>query len=131
MTRSAATEIPYRALILEDDAAIRRLMEKVLGRKGFTVDIATDGETAVSMLRNGIEYSVLIVDLMVPGLTGFEVIDHVKELGVRTPVAVVSAVSQAALPRLDLEIVKVLLTKPFDVDEFTTAIIGLCRDFHA
>jgi two-component system alkaline phosphatase synthesis response regulator PhoP len=117
----------YRALIVEDDPAIRRLVEKLLSRRDIEIDTAHDGRTAVEKLRTN-KYSVMILDLMVPELNGFEVIDFIKRENVKVPVAVVSAVSQQALTRLDLDIVKLVISKPFDVDEFTKAVLALCAD---
>src|SRR6202043_493872 len=73
-------------------------------------------------------YSVMVLDLMVPEINGFEIIEYVKANKIDVPIAVVSAVSQQALTRLDLDIVKLVITKPFDVDEVTKAILGICRD---
>ena len=117
----------YRALIVEDDPAIRRLVEKLLTRKQVDIDIAHDGRTAVEKLRQH-RYSVLILDLMVQELNGFEVIEFLKRENLRIPVAVVSAVSQQALSKLDLDIVKLVISKPFDVDEFTKSILALCAE---
>ena len=112
---------------MEDDPAIRRLVEKLLSRHKIEIDTAADGRTAIDKLRTN-TYSVMVLDLMVPELNGFDVIDHLKESGNRLPVAVVSAVSQQALTRLDLDIVKVVISKPFDVDEFTKAVVQLCEE---
>ena len=120
------TEEKHRALLVEDDAGIRRLVERLLERRGIEVDSATDGETALAKLRSD-QYRILILDLMVPKVNGFEIIDYIKEHNLDLPVAVVSAVSQQALTRLDLDIVKVVIPKPFDVDEFTKAILALCE----
>jgi DNA-binding response OmpR family regulator len=117
----------YRALIVEDDPAIRRLVEKLLSRRNVEIDVAHDGREAVEKLGRH-QYSVLILDLMVPELNGFEVIAFLKRENVRVPVAVVSAVSQQALTQLDLDVVKLVISKPFDVDEFTTAVLGLCAE---
>lgn len=117
----------YRALVVEDDPAIRRLVEKLLRRHHIDIETAADGRTAIEKLRTN-QYSVLVLDLMVPDLNGFDVIDHIKREGYGVPVAVVSAVSQQALTKLDLDIVKVVISKPFDVDEFTKAILGLCEE---
>ncbi|MGZ5433232.1 MAG: response regulator [Thermoanaerobaculia bacterium] len=117
----------YRALVVEDDPAIRRLVEKLLARRNVEIDTAHDGREAVEKLRNG-RYSVLILDLMVPELNGFEVIEFLKRENVRVPVAVVSAVSQQALTQLDLDVVKLVISKPFDVDEFTKAVLALCAE---
>ena len=122
-----APERRYRALIVEDDPAIRRLVEKLLTRHHIAVDVAHDGRAAVEKLRTG-NYTVLVLDLMVPELNGFEVIDFLKKENMKLPVAVVSAVSQQALTKLDLDIVKLVISKPFDVDEFTKAVLALCAE---
>lgn len=123
----ALTEERHRALLVEDDAGIRRLVERLLERRGIAVDSATDGETALAKLGSN-HYKILILDLMVPKVNGFEIIDYIKAQKLDLPVAVVSAVSQQALTRLDLDIVKVVIPKPFDVDEFTKAILDLCEN---
>jgi len=117
----------YRALIVEDDPAIRRLVEKLLSRRHIDIDVAHDGREAVNKLLAN-TYSVLILDLMVPELNGFEVIEFLKRENMKVPVAVVSAVSQQALTKLDLDVVKLVISKPFDVDEFTKAILALCAE---
>lgn len=124
---TGVTPPSYRALIVEDDPAIRRLLEKLLTRRNVQTDMAHDGLSALEKLRTG-SYSVLVLDLMVPELNGFEIIDFLKRENLRIPVAVVSAVSQQALTQLDLDIVKLVISKPFDVDEFTKAILALCAE---
>lgn len=124
--RPVATK-QYRALVVEDDPAIRRLVEKLLTRLKVEIDVAADGRTAMDKLRAH-HYSVLVLDLMVPELDGFEVIEMIKKEKMNVPVAVVSAVSQQALTKLDLDVVKLVISKPFDVDEFTKAILELCAE---
>jgi DNA-binding response OmpR family regulator len=119
----------YRALVVEDDPAIRRLVEKLLTRHHIAIDLASDGRIAVSKLQEN-RYSVVVLDLMVPEVNGFQVIDFIKQQPSPTPVAVVSAVSQQALKNLDLDVVKLVISKPFDVDEFTKAILTLCSESH-
>jgi len=118
---------PYRALIVEDDPGIRRLIEKVLQRNGIQADIAHDGKVAMDKISAG-RYDVIVLDLMLPGANGYEIIEFIKRNATGTPVAVVSAVSQQGLTRLDLDVVKLVIPKPFDVDELTQAILGLCRN---
>jgi len=122
-------ELPrYRALIVEDDPAIRRLVEKLLQRRGVAIEAAHDGRQAIDKLEANNRFDVIVLDLMVPKVNGFEVIDYVREHHSHIPVAVVSAVSQQALTKLDLDIVKLVISKPFDVDEFTKAILSLCEE---
>jgi two-component system response regulator ResD len=124
---STQSQRRYRALVVEDDPAIRRLVEKLLARRNVVIDTAADGRTAMEKLRAG-PYSVIVLDLMVPEVNGFEVIEFLKREKMNVPVAVVSAVSQQALTRLDLDIVKLVISKPFDVDEFTKAVLALCAE---
>jgi two-component system alkaline phosphatase synthesis response regulator PhoP len=128
MTDSTVVPRPqYRALVVEDDPAIRRLVEKLLTRSRILIDTASDGRVALEKLSSE-RYSVLVLDLMVPELNGFEIIDYIKRENLGIPVAVVSAVSQQALTKLDLDVVKLVISKPFDVDEFTKAILALCAE---
>jgi DNA-binding response OmpR family regulator len=115
-----------RALIVEDDPGIRRLVEKILQRNGIEIDTAHDGRIAIEKIRNG-RYSVIVLDLMLPEANGYEIIEFIKRTGTSTPVAVLSAVSQQALTRLDPDVVKLVISKPFDVHELSKAIVGLCR----
>jgi two-component system alkaline phosphatase synthesis response regulator PhoP len=124
---TATGEKRYRALIVEDDPAIRRLVEKLLTRKQIDIDLAPDGLAAIKHLKSN-SYDVLVLDLMVPEVNGFELIEFLKKERLKIPVAVVSAVSQQALTNLDLDVVKLVISKPFDVDEFTKGIIELCRE---
>lgn len=117
----------HRALIVEDDPAIRRLVEKLLSRRGIEIDTAGDGRSAIEKL-NASRYSVVILDLMIPEASGYDVIDHIKANQPSLPVAVVSAVSQQSLTKLDLDVVRLVISKPFDVDEFTKGVLALCRD---
>ncbi len=125
MTTTPEVTRRHRALIVEDDPAIRRLVGKLLQRRGIDIDIANDGRQAIEKIPGG-GYSVLILDLMVPEVNGFQIIDFVKKNQIRTPVVVVSAVSHQALTKLDHDVVKLVISKPFDVEEFTKAIVALC-----
>src|SRR6478735_2933813 len=87
----------HRALVVEDDPAIRRLVEKLLQRRGIVIDTAHDGKQAIEKIATGGEFSVVILDLMLPEVNGYEVIAYIKSRGLRLPVVVVSAVSQQAL----------------------------------
>jgi DNA-binding response OmpR family regulator len=119
--------MPHHALVVEDDPAIRRLVGKLLARHHIEFDTAADGRQAIEKLRAN-RYSVVVLDLMVPETNGFEVIEVIKREKLNVPVAVVSAVSQQALTNLDLDVVKLVISKPFDVDEFTKGILEICAD---
>jgi two-component system response regulator TctD len=120
-------ERAYRALVVEDDPAIGRLVARLLTRKHIETEVVMDGGLASTLLDSN-DYDVVILDLMVPGVNGFELIEHLRKQPSPPPVAVVSAVSHESLTQLDLDIVKLVIAKPFDVDEFSKAIVTLCKD---
>lgn len=111
-----------RALICEDDASIRALARTVLVREGFEVDVAPDGAVGLERLRDGC-YDVLLLDLMMPGVDGYEVIRTVKEE--RPPtlkrVVVMTAASEAIKNSLPEPVCK-LLPKPFDIEALVAAV---------
>lgn len=60
----------YRVLIVDDEAAIRRALERALGRAGHTVLAAARGDEAWELLRGGTEIDVIFLDLRMPGMSG-------------------------------------------------------------
>lgn len=124
MTAAAPPEI----LIVEDDAAIRRLVEMVLRRQGHAVETASDGVEAV--LKLGVhEYDVIILDLMMPNLDGFA---FVETLAVNAPELVSKIiVMSAASPPVIRERLKgrpfEILTKPFDINQLVAAVNACLR----
>ena len=81
-------------------------------------------KTAVSLLSSWVQHDEAATSILVYG----EIIEYIKVNRIDLPVAVVSAVSQQMLMRLDLDVVKLVIPKPFDVDEFTKAIVKICRE---
>jgi DNA-binding NtrC family response regulator len=115
-------------LVVEDDAAIRRLVKMVLEREGYRVEVAADGLEAV--LKLGVmEYAVIILDLMMPNLDGFVLIET---LAANDPVRLRRIiVTSAASPSVIRERMKGspfdLLPKPFDLDDLTK-IVRTCAE---
>ncbi|HYU26182.1 MAG TPA: response regulator [Thermoanaerobaculia bacterium] len=110
-------------LIVEDDAAIRRLVRMVLQRIGYNVDVAADGVEAV--LKMGlVEFDVIILDLMMPNLDGFAFINTLEahEPERLRRIIVTSAASPAIISeRLEGQPFD-LLAKPFDIHELSLRV---------
>ena len=107
----------YRALIVEDDRAILRLVKAVLEREDFVVEGVADGAAAIELLRE-VSYDLLIVDLLLPKVSGDEVLGFVEK---SRPEKLRRVILTTASPRQisnDLlnKICRVL-AKPFDVDQ--------------
>jgi two-component system, cell cycle sensor histidine kinase and response regulator CckA len=120
---SAAPAAVACCLLVEDDLIVRRLLQKTLGRAGFSVVTAADANEALEVLRSGTAVDVLISDMMLPGMNGAELIEEAKRIvpGIKT--VLVSGYSSA-----DLEIPAdyAFLEKPFTPD----ALIATLRDFY-
>jgi DNA-binding response OmpR family regulator len=115
-----------RILIVDDDDAIRALLFTILRRKRFAVDGARNGIEALTRLRSCV-YSVMLLDLMMPMKSGWDVLDELKKLPAHTrPIVIVLTAGNE--PRdLDPSIVAASIRKPFDV-ELLMATVTACMD---
>jgi two-component system KDP operon response regulator KdpE len=108
---------PVRILIVDDEPAIRRFLRTSLSAQGHQVIEAEDGEPALEAMRRS-PMDVLILDLGLPRVDGFEVIRQLRELGSTIPIIVLSSRidERGKVAALDLG-ADDYLTKPFGVDE--------------
>jgi DNA-binding response OmpR family regulator len=105
-----------RVLVVDDEPAIRALVAKIVERAGHPVDTARDGAEAIEKLDQT-DYAVIVLDLMMPNIDGYGLIQHLKgRPGAKPAVIVVSAGDSAALRSLDGALVHSILRKPFDID---------------
>lgn len=113
----SATEFP-RVLVAEDDPAIRRLLAATLRRRRLDVHVVNDGAEAQRELQNG-HWAVVVLDLMMPNVNGWELIEWLSEHDEVRPASVVvmSAADREALLQLDPTVVNAIVFKPFDVAE--------------
>jgi DNA-binding NtrC family response regulator len=113
-----------RILVVDDDPSIRRLVTTVLEREHYEVDTAEGGKDAISQIELT-RYDVIMLDLMMPGVSGLDVL---KWLAVRNPeskcVVVMSAGSRFEVARSITPNVFATLSKPFDVEALITAAAG-------
>lgn len=111
---------PRRALICEDDPAIRPMMAKILQLEGFLVDTAADGMEAIEKIDAG-RYQLIVVDLIMPKMNGYEVVKYLKD---HLPpslkrIVVTTADTEALRTQFPEDICKVL-AKPFEMTDFIT-----------
>ncbi|TAK73754.1 MAG: response regulator transcription factor [Dehalococcoidia bacterium] len=109
-------------LVAEDDQRLARVIERVLTEEGHRVDLAFDGEDALALGSEG-TFDVAVLDVMMPGLDGFEVLAELRRRGVGTPVLLLTARGEVEdrVRGLDLG-ADDYLTKPFAFAELLARI---------
>lgn len=110
-------------LIVDDDVAIGDMEQEVLEKNGYKCVRAFSGTEAVLHLSNGLNPDLILLDLMLPGLSGEEVLPRVKNLIGGTPVIVVSAkIDVDSKVNMLMEGAVDYMTKPFDTRELLARI---------
>ena len=116
-----------RLLLVEDDQKIGAFVEKGLRQEGHAVDWLRDGKEASSVVE-GAAYDAAIVDIMLPGLSGLELIRAVRRKRIATPIIILSARDAVADRVEGLEAgADDYLTKPFSFAELVARLNALAR----
>lgn len=119
------TPMPSLVLLVEDHADSRELLEDFLTLEGFTVETACNGQTAWERLRRQPCPDAVLLDLMMPVMSGWELMRHVREdARLRSlPVVVVSGAGNAQpLP----EGIRAAVPKPVDLGELRETLARVC-----
>jgi DNA-binding response OmpR family regulator len=92
----------WSALIVDDDPGLQGLFVTLLGRDGFAVDSAPNGRVAFEYLKRR-SYSVILLDLMMPDVNGFELLDRLERdsPGILRRVIVMTGAAQRVVEQLD------------------------------
>ena len=114
-------------LLVEDEVALSNAVKKILEQRGFLVDAVYDGLDAVDY-ATGMDYSLIILDVMLPKLDGFEVLRRVRNAGVHAPILMLTARSTVPDKVTGLNGgADDYMTKPFDTDELLARVGALTR----
>jgi len=105
-----------RILIAEDEPHIRRILQTLLEMSGFEVDLRHDGTDAIEAVQGNEPYDLILLDIMMPGATGLEVLEKIRQMDERksTPVVILTAKGQDADRQAAFSLgADDFLTKPF------------------
>ncbi|MEO7736375.1 MAG: response regulator, partial [Kofleriaceae bacterium] len=111
---TSPTVLAGRALVVDDSRAIREAMTSMLGSEGWIVDVAEDGARALQLTRQ-LRYDLVITDLEMPGLGGFELIARLRKdpRGKTTPIVIITSRASPEHRRRARELgVRALVAKP-------------------
>jgi PAS domain S-box-containing protein len=105
-----------RVLVVDDDDALLNLMALALRRRGYQVEQACDGFTALKILASNPAFSVLLTDLMMPGMSGLELLREVRKVDTNIEVVVVTAAAdlESAISAMRADGAYDYLLKPFE-----------------
>src|SRR5512139_694173 len=119
-----------RILVAEDEARLAALLEQSLTEAGWEVDVRTDGRSAYTAALGdaGEAYDILLLDWMLPEMDGISVCRRLREVGLRTPVLMLTARTTVPdrIAGLDAG-ADDYLVKPFDLDELLARLRALHR----
>jgi two-component system KDP operon response regulator KdpE len=121
------TAAPLRVLVVDDEPAIRRLLRTSLTAQGYQITEAEGGQEAIDLSKRN-SFDVIVLDLGLPNVHGFEVIERLRGAGSAVPIIVLSsrADEQGKVKALDLG-ADDYVTKPFGVDELLARIRAALR----
>ena len=116
-----------KILIIEDEALLADSLKTLLQLKGFEVEVVYDGEDGAEYAETGI-YDLLILDVMMPKLDGYQVVRRVRSQRLTTPILMLTARAevQDRIEGLNAG-ADYYLTKPFDNQELLACINALLR----
>jgi two-component system alkaline phosphatase synthesis response regulator PhoP len=116
-----------RILIIEDEESILMALEDNLRLEGYEVACGEDGEQGLSMAKEH-NFDLIILDIMLPKMDGFEVCKHLRKDGIVTPILMLTAKGQEIDKVLGLELgADDYVTKPFSPRELLARIKALLR----
>ncbi len=116
-----------RILLVEDERNVASFIKKGLEEEFYAVDIAEDGPKGLSMAITK-AYALLIVDIMLPGLSGIELCKRLREKGARVPILLLTAIDSVESKVTGLESgADDYLTKPFAFSELLARVKALLR----
>ena len=121
------SESSYRLLIIDDDVDLSRMLSEYLTPEGIELTSASTGSQGLNLARSQ-EYDLIILDVMLPGLSGFDVLKQFRESGGKTPVLMLTARGDDVDRIVGLEMgADDYLPKPFNPRELLARVKAVLR----
>ena len=114
-------------LIVEDDPGTQLLLATLMRRNGYETSVSSNGAQAIDTLKQRM-FDVVILDLMMPAVSGSDVIAFLGDAKRRERVVVCTAAGPRTSAGIDMRVVKAIVRKPFDIDQLTSTITAVLEE---
>lgn len=116
-----------RVLVVEDEIHLAEALAQILKKNNYTVDVSNDGESGLDNALSGI-YDVIVLDIMLPKMSGLEILENLRNEGFDTPVILLTAKNDISDKVRGLDTgADDYLAKPFNTEELLARIRALGR----
>jgi heavy metal response regulator len=116
-----------RILVVEDEAKVGSFIRRALEEESYAVDLCADGPGSLDLARDS-SYDLIILDVMLPGMSGLQVLETLRKEKVKTPVLILTARAQVDQRVKGLDAgADDYLTKPFAIEELLARVRALLR----
>ncbi|WP_447968197.1 response regulator transcription factor [Nitrospira sp. M1] len=116
-----------RILVVEDEPKVASFIRRALEEESYAVDVCADGQQGQDWAQS-IDYDLIVLDLMLPGIPGLELLKQIRKGGVKTPVMILTARSEVDQRVKGLDAgADDYLTKPFAIEELLARARALLR----
>src|SRR5207248_2092691 len=123
-----ATMTQMKILVVDDERAVRDSLRRALELEGYEIELAADGEEALSRLESEAEPDAVILDVLMPGVDGLEVCRRLRRTGSRLPVLMLTARDEVENRVAGLDAgADDYVTKPFALEELVARVRALLR----
>lgn len=119
----------HHILVVEDEKHLGTIVKYNFEQEGYKVTLVDDGPTALSLVKGDPDaYDLVVLDLMLPGMSGYAVCEEIRDQGILLPILILSARSLAEDRTRGFDCgANQYLTKPFDLDELFSRVKNLLR----
>lgn len=119
-------ETSHTILLIDDDPLVRSTCRRILEHAGYIIVATADGPTALSLLETDASaFDLIMVDLVMPGMNGAEVLESLKQMSAALPVVAMSGYGDGILTLETTSRLAGFLPKPFSASTLTGLIDGI------
>src|SRR5882724_3106088 len=122
---AAAPGARLKILVIDDEAHVRAALSGLLEGQGHTVVTAADGQEGLGRLKAGESFDLVLTDLGMPGMNGWDIARSIQQSWPRLPVGVITAWSEQAMTPEERSRVDLVVTKPFDAEQLRETLSAL------